>query len=108
MMNNSLHRGLSLAVVLIFFLSAGCAGVTGDEQEHMIFTAEIEEVYERGLLVTTEDVADFDRASVHFEDGLELDFVPEVGQILEIEILPEVRESYPVQVIAVRIERIHE
>jgi len=78
----------------------------GAKNENIIFSAVIESVFDNSLLVTTEDKVGIDRASVGFDRSLVLNFEPRIGQTLRIEILPEIRESYPVQVTAVRIELI--
>lgn len=68
------------------------------------FKATIDEVYENSLLVTVRgDFHYFDIATVHFSDDLKMDFSPDEGLEVIIEILPEIRESYPVQVVAVNI-----
>ena len=89
-----------LAITMIIL--PGC----GAKNENIIFSAVIESVFDNSLLVTTEDKVGFDRASVGFDRSLVLNFEPRIGQTLRIEILPEIRESYPVQVTAVRIELI--
>lgn len=86
------------ALLLPLMLAFGCA------QETVVFTGTIEEVGENSILVTTEDLNASDRASVGYDKSLRMDFTPEAGQTVKITILPEIRESYPVQVTAVRIE----
>lgn len=90
---------LCLAVLLA--LAAGCAdkGV-----ENITFTAVIEGVGDNSILVTTTDDVGFDKASVRFTDELQLDFELMSGQTVKITILPQIAESYPVQVSAVAIE----
>jgi len=81
---------------------AGCS----EKTENITFTAVVETVFDNGIVVTTVDEVGFDKASIGFDRSLVLDFLPRVGQTLKIEMLPEIRESYPVQVTAVRIELI--
>ncbi len=81
-------------------LLAGCA----PKKENIVFTAVIESVQENSIMVTTSDDVGFDKANVGFDKTLKLSFDPMVGQTVEIEALPEIRESYPVQITAVRIE----
>ena len=54
------------------------------------------------MVATTDDVG-FDKASVGFDENLEIPFNLTKGQMIEIEALPEIRESYPVQIMAVKI-----
>ena len=89
-----------LATVMIIL--GGCS----EKTENITFTAVVESVFDNGIVVTTVDEVGFDKASIGFDRTLVLNFQPRVGQTLKIEILPEIRESYPVQVTAVRIELI--
>ncbi|NLP23775.1 MAG: rhodanese-like domain-containing protein [Syntrophomonadaceae bacterium] len=59
-------------------------------------------------MVTTTDDVGFDKASVGFDENLEIPFDLVAGQIIEIEALPEIRESYPVQITAVNINLLEE
>lgn len=86
-------------LALVIMLS-GCAV----QSRNITFTAQIIEVYDNGILVSTADDVGFDRASVSFGDSLDISFDLRKGQTVKIEILPEIRESYPVQVTAVSIE----
>lgn len=89
-----------LATVMIIL--GGCS----EKTENITFTAVVESVFDNGIVVTTVDEVGFDKASIGFDRTLVLNFQPRVGQTLKIEVLPEIRESYPVQVTAVRIELI--
>jgi rhodanese-related sulfurtransferase len=81
---------------LCIFVSCGSKNIT--------FTAIIDTVSENSLLITTQDEnLSFDKAAVFYDEKLKMDFTPKAGQSIEITILPEVRESYPVQVTAVKI-----
>lgn len=93
---------------ILFLLTSAIIIITGcsAKSENITFTAVVESVYDNGILVTTVDGVDFDKASVWFDNSLMLNFKLQAGQMLKIEILPEIRESYPVQVTAVRIEAI--
>jgi rhodanese-related sulfurtransferase len=88
---------LSICLIsLCIFVSCGSKNIT--------FTATIEAVSENSLLVTTQDEnLSFDKAAVFYDEKLKMDFMPKTGQSIEITILPEVKESYPVQVTAVKI-----
>lgn len=88
---------ISIMAMIIF---TGCS----TKEETIVFTAVIDEINDNSLLVTTIDFDGFDRASVGYGEDLEIGFNLIVGQKLSITILPEIRESYPVQVTAVGIE----
>lgn len=87
-----------LLIVLILLFACGC------DDKNITFNAKIEQVGENSLIVTTynENIG-FDKAVVYFDKKLRMDFVPKAGQIVKITILPQIRESYPVQVTAVKI-----
>lgn len=87
-----------ILLVLITILLTGCSG----KDETVTFSAEIEQVSENSILVETIDYDSFDKASVDLGKA-EYDFEPSAGQIVEVTILPEIRESYPVQVTAVKL-----
>lgn len=95
---------ITLAALSLMMLCAGFAGC--QRNENIVFTGVIEEIYESGsILVSTTDGADFDKAYVGFADNAETpDFTFAPGQTVEITILPEIAESYPVQVQAVKIK----
>jgi len=90
-------------VIILLTLLVLLSGCTVQSQ-NMTFTAQVIEVFDYGILVSTTDDIGFDRASVDFDDSLDILFDLEVGQTVRIEILPEIRESYPVQITAVKIE----
>lgn len=73
------------------------------KSENIVFTAVIESVHENSIMVTTSEDVGFDKASVDFVKGLDIPVNLTVGQKIEIEALPEVRNSYPVQIAAVKI-----
>lgn len=72
--------------------------------ENVVFTGTIEEINDRSILVSTTDDVGFDKASVSFDEDVQITFNFLVGQIVKLTILPQIRESYPVQVTAVAIE----
>lgn len=86
----------ALALVLSLF---GCAKT----QNTISFTAKVESINDGSITVTTEDDVEFEQADVSFSDGFQPDFEIKQGQTVKIEILPEIRESFPVQVTAVNI-----
>ena len=98
---------LALAAALIAILS-GCAQKEPDE-ENVVFTSVIEQINDNSILVSTMDDVGFDKASVTFaNEAAKPDFDLAVGQMVKLTILPQIRESYPVQVTAVSIELISE
>lgn len=102
------YTTLMLCVLMLAAFAAGCAE-QAPKAENITFTAVIDEVGENGLLVTTADDVGFDKARVSFADEMpEPDFNYIAGQTVRITILPEINESYPVQVTAVAIELISE
>ncbi len=85
-------------LLLLLMLLAGCSG----KDQTITFSAEIEQVSENSILVKTIDYADFDKASVDLREA-EYDFDLAAGQLVEVTIRPEIRESYPVQVTGVKL-----
>lgn len=90
-------RILIVFSLMIMVLLAGCG-----TKESITFLAEIEEVSENSILVNTIDFETFDKASVDLQEA-EYDFELSEGQIINITIQPEIRESYPVQVTATKL-----
>lgn len=90
---------LFITLLAALLLLAGC----GQKNENITFTATIESIHDNSIMVTTADGVSFDKASVSFDKKLEIPFALAVGQTVEIEALPEIRESYPVQITAVKI-----
>ena len=84
--------------LLLFLLLPGCSG----EDRTITFSAEIEKISENSILVKTIDYKDFEKASVDLREA-EYDFDPAEGQIVEVTIKPEIRESYPVRVTGVKL-----
>lgn len=94
-----MNRVYLVLLCIALFILAGCSG----RQNNVTFKAVVESVSEHGMMVVTSDNVGFDKASVGYTEALKLDFEPAAGQTVEITILPKIRESYPVQVTAVRI-----
>lgn len=94
----------SIILFLIILLFSGC----NQKDNKITFNAIIEDTFENSILVTTfdSDNVDFKKASISYDEDLKLDFVLVVGQNVKITIQPEIRESYPVQVTATKIELI--
>ena len=89
---------LIIVIVLVIILSS-CS----TKPQNLVFNATIDEIYEKSLLVNTNDEVGFDKASVSLmEVKGELPSLAEGDEIM-LEILPEIMESYPVQVTAVKV-----
>jgi hypothetical protein len=95
---------LLICSILYAALFAGCSA---ERNKNITFTAVIEEIYDNSILVSTSDALSFDRASVGIR-GTKTGFNLTVGQTVKITILPQIRESYPVQVTATAIELVKE
>lgn len=97
-------------IVLIFLAAALCLALAGCKREqNIVFTAVVEEVSGNAILVRTADDVGFDLASVGFDKKMEdPGFALAAGQTVKLTILPEIRESYPVQVTAVAIELVYD
>ncbi len=96
---------LLLCVFALAAFAGGCTTNDAPKAENITFTAIIEAVNDNSLLVTTGDDVGFDKASVGFAADMPLpEFEFSVGQTVSITILPEIAESYPVQVRAVSID----
>ncbi len=78
-------------------LAAGCG-----KDDAVTFSAEIQEVSENRILVETISHSGFDKAWVDLHEA-KYDFDPSPGQVVEITIRPEIRESDPVQVTALKL-----
>lgn len=92
-------RSFFLVCILVMgIFIAGCS----KKESNIIFDAVIDQVNSQSILVTTANYEGFDKASVSLSEA-EVDFQLKEGQSVEITILSEVRESYPVQVSAVKI-----
>lgn len=101
-----------LCILLCVLLFVACDKKDNilEDTDFIIFTATIEEVNnDSSLLVRTEDQnVEFDLASVSYDRDLELDYIFQIGEQVRLTILPEIRESYPVQVTAIKIEKVDE
>jgi uncharacterized protein YcfL len=91
------EMAVMIIVAVLALLLWGCG-----KQETISFNGEIESVSEGAILLKNIEAGSFGRASVDFGEA-EYDFVPEEGQFIEVTALPEIRESDPVQVTAVKL-----
>lgn len=88
-------------MVAALFAASGC-------QKNITFDALVNTVYENGMLVFTSEDTGFREARISYVKRVKIDFEPEPGQMVRITALPEIRESYPVQITAVKIVLLEE
>ncbi len=100
--NRLLHFFVALMIISLIVPVSGCA-----KDETITFTAKIETLSENTIEVQTIDYEGFESASVDLGEA-EYDFDPEEGQVVKVTIKPEIRESYPVQVTATKLELIED
>lgn len=89
-----------LAVIITAILLCGC----GQVEENTSFTGIITAINGDNFTVTTTDKVGFKEANVALSDDVVLDFTPQAGQTVNLTILPQIAETYPVQVTAVKIQ----
>ncbi len=95
----------SLVILVILLMVSACTACTKNTVEkNTTFTGIINEVEDQSILVETTDDVGFDLASVNLSEIMDIGFTLQVGQSVQLTILPEIRESYPVQVTAIDIE----
>ena len=91
-------KKIILMLIAMICLITGCT-----KESNIIFEAQIESLGDQGMMVTTNGDVGFDKASVGLSTAkIEGDLV--AGRNVEITVHPQVRESYPVQVTAVKVE----
>lgn len=97
-------------ILLLICMAAFVLALYGcrEKADNITFTATVDELLDSAILVSTTDDVGFDKARVAIGDDVDLSFDLAVGQIVKITILPQIAESYPVQVTAVTIELIAE
>lgn len=99
--------GLLLMIGLIIGIGTGCMKKIENDKEKGVenprMQAVIYEISESEILVETIDYEGFDKARVNLQ-GFSLDFTPEVGQTLDLTILPQVGMSYPAFINPVEIK----
>lgn len=87
-----------IAIFIILISLMGCS----KKEDAITFNATIDEVNSSSIMVTTKDYDGFDKASVTISE-VDKDFDLSVGQNIELTILPEVKESYPVKATATKV-----
>lgn len=91
-------KKIILMLIPMIFLITGCT-----KEGNITFEAQIESLGDQSMIVATNGGVGFDKASVGLSTAkIEGDLV--VGEKVEITIHPEVRESYPVQVTAIKVK----
>lgn len=92
-----------LISLMALLLLAGCS-----KEHNITFEAQIQSISDKSIMVSTkDDEVGFDKASVGMSTAkIEGDLT--VGKKVNITIQPEIRESYPVQVTALKVEVIGE
>lgn len=93
-----------ISLTIIFAAFAGC----GQLEQNISFTATILEIYDGAILVSTSDDVGFDKAQVSLDAKTRVSFDLAAGQTIRVTILPQIAESYPVQVKAVSVNLITE
>lgn len=86
-------------VLSTVILLCGCS----PKDKNVIFTGVIEQVHKNGILVGEADLKSGDKAMVGYEDGCKRPAELSVGDRVQVEILPYIRESYPLGMDAVEI-----
>lgn len=91
-----------IIIIMAVMLSAltGCT-----KEQNITFTAQIESLDDKHMMVSTHDDIGFDKASVDVSQA-KIKEELSVGDRVEVTIEPEIRESYPVQVSATKVERV--
>lgn len=91
-------KKIILMFIAMIFLITGCT-----KESNIIFDAQIESIGDQSMMVATNGDVGFDKASVGLSEAkIEGDLV--VGGNVKVTIYPGVRETYPIQVTAVKVE----
>ncbi len=94
-----------LSCILILLLIIGLLPACSAKTENIVFEAEITSINDSSIEVTTSDEVGFDKAVVSYAENMEpIRFNLIVGQKVRITALPEISETYPVQLTAVSVE----
>lgn len=87
-------------IITMLFILTGCT-----KESNITFEAQIESLSEQSMMVTTNDDVGFDKASVGLSTA-EIKGNLAEGDKVKITIYPEIRETYPVQVTALKVEMV--
>lgn len=91
-------KKIVLIMIAMLFILTGCA-----TKKNITFEATIESVNEESMIVTTDDEVGLDQASVGLSTA-NIEGNLSEGKKVKITMKPEVRETYPVQVTAIKVE----
>lgn len=92
-------KKMGLMSLLVILILVGCS----KKEAIITFSAIIGEVDSNRLIVLPYDFEGIDQAVLSISDA-QINFTPRVGQNVEISILPEIRETYPVQATATDVK----
>ncbi|MGL4606076.1 MAG: hypothetical protein ACRCU3_01250 [Eubacteriaceae bacterium] len=97
--------GLFFMMALIIFMTTSCIKKEEEKNQtgNIQLRAVIDEVTDNELIISTIDFQGFDVGRVNLE-GFKLDFTPEVGQKIDLVILPQIGMSYPAFVNPIEIK----
>ena len=87
-----------IMIPMLICLFIGCT-----KENSVVFEGKVESLSETSMLVSTEDEVGFDQASVGLGTA-KIKGELAIDKKVKITINPEIRESYPVQVTATKIE----
>lgn len=91
-------KKIIIVIPLLVCLLIGCT-----KESSVVFEGKIESLSETSMIVSTEDEVGFDKASVGLGTA-KIEGELAIDKKVKMTIRPEVRESYPVQVTAIKIE----
>ncbi|MEG0319562.1 MAG: rhodanese-like domain-containing protein [Niameybacter sp.] len=87
-----------LVMLTMLFILTGCT-----KEKNITFEGQVESLSDKTMILTTMDDVGFDKASVGL-GSVKIEGELAEGRKVKVTIHPEVRESYPVQVTATKIE----
>lgn len=88
-------------IIVVFIILIALVGCSKNE-DTLTFNAIIDDVNSNSMMITTKDYDRFDKASVDISK-IENDIDLSIGQNIELTILPEVKETYPVKATATKV-----
>ncbi len=96
-------KRMYLKIIILLLISITATSILAGCRKNITFDALIKTVYENGMMVYTSEDTGFQEASISYAKRIKMNFEPASGQMVRITALPEIRESYPVQITAVKI-----
>lgn len=91
-------KKLILVSIVMLFILTGCT-----RESNITFEGQIQSLSDQSMIITTHDEVGFDKASVGLSTA-KIEGTSAEGKKVKMTIEPEVREIYPVQVTATKIE----